>query len=603
VKRVVFILLASLIPLFSVFNSQLDAAAIYYILDASGSMWGRVNGQMKIDVAKDAMTKLINAMPEDLLSGVTVYGHRKKGDCSDIEELIPLGDIDRSEALERIRKIKPRGKTPIATTIERTVHTLWDIGQQRINIKESAPTIVLISDGIESCGGDPCAAALTLKSSGMKFVMHVVGFDVDKNASEKLACIAKACGGKYFGAPDSEELLAVLSAVQRSVVQKSALEDKGSDGASARQLITTEDSISKVALPDSADITQSISTESKSVRIKAKGPGKITFRHDSWLKKPYAWKLIDPETGEDAGKFSTLETTVVAPGDYQLVWDQYQHESSDVALTEVVRVEAGKTVEIPLLTAIQLKLPPWVDKPLYWGLRDPQTLETVVTFAKFEPFPVPAGEYYLIWRQGEHSAHEVAIQKVNIIPDRVNEVTVATAINPVPAAWLDKKIHYWGLKLTENPDVAKSASDPEGSDSRGLYSDPDSFIAWFSGSFAPQLVPPGKYCLIYDISEHGSSDSPLGEIEVAEGRMNDFHINTGIQLIPPEGVKPPYFVEFIELNRDPPFKVRLNGSFGPVALKPGKYRIDYRQEEHGSSTMTIVDELDLNAGNLVEIEL
>ncbi|MBF0112999.1 MAG: hypothetical protein HQK74_09740, partial [Desulfamplus sp.] len=123
--------------------------------------------------------------------------------------------------------------------------------------------------------------------------------------------------------------------------------------------------------------------------------------------------------------------------------------------------------------------------------------------------------------------------------------------------------------------------------------------------FVPQLVPSGRYYFVYDLSEHGSSDSILGEVEVVDGKMNDFHINTGVRLIHAEGMTPPYFVEFIEIAKDGVElnKIRLNGSFGPIALKPGKYKINYRQEEHGASTITIVDEFELEAGNLVEIEL
>lgn len=611
-KKIFFILFsifASLNPintdtLFSVFDRTAEASSLYYILDASGSMWGRVDGEMKIEAARNSMTKLMNQMPEDMLFGLTVYGQQRKGDCSDIVELIPLGKTDRSKAIEMVEKIKPKGKTPIAATIEKTVQTLntkinthknkkqpktQDTSQNPVKTDGEQATIVLISDGIETCEGDPCASTAALKSAGINFIMHVVGFDVDKNASEQLACIAQAGGGKYFSTQNAGELLSALSQVHKSIIEKVSITELKQNSPE----VAGSDSLSKNLPPLPAKIEQKITKNSKSVRIKATGPGKIKFRHDSWLKTPYSWKLIAPETGEEMGKFSTLETTLVTPGVYQLVWDQYQHESSDVVLTEVVNVEPGKTVEIPLLTAIELNLPSWIAPPYYWGLKDTQTLERVVTFTKLEPFLVPAGEYEVVWRQGEHSAQEVALQKVNIIPDRLNRVTVGTSINPVKAEWVQEKVHYWGLKPIDKTNAAISSGNTK------------EFVACFSDNFAPQLVPPGKYQFIYDISEHGSSDSVLGEIDVVEGVMNDFHINTGIKLIPSQGMEPPYFIEFIALNLTGGEinKVRLNGSFGPVALKPGQYKINYRQKEHGSSTMTIIEKLDLEEGNLVEIEL
>ncbi|MBF0388865.1 MAG: VWA domain-containing protein [Desulfamplus sp.] len=483
---------------------EANAASLYYILDGSGSMWGRVDGQIKIEAARDAMKKLINEMPEELLCSLTVYGHLKKGDCSDITEIIPLGKVDRLQAIDLIGKITPKGKTPIAAAIEKVAHNIKNSNPNQTD--ENDNTIVLISDGIETCQGDPCALTAELKSSGIKFVLHVVGFDVDKEASKELACIAQAGGGRYFSTTNSGELVSILSAVQKSVAQNSSI-----------------DFVQKVEESKTKKIEEPITTTSKSIKIKAKGPGKIAFKYDSWVKKPYSWRLIDPETGEDKGKFSTLETTLVAPGYYQLVWDQSEHDSSDVALTEVIRVESGKTVEISLMTAI----------------------------------------------------------------------------NPMPADWMQNKVHYWGLKNIKDREELGQL------DSTSSNSGSDEFVAWFGTTFVPQLVPSGRYYFVYDLSEHGSSDSILGEVEVVDGKMNDFHINTGVRLIPAEGMKPPYFVEFIEIAKDGVElnKIRLNGSFGPIALKPGKYKINYRQEEHGASTITIVDEFELEAGNLVEIEI
>ncbi|MBF0228306.1 MAG: VWA domain-containing protein [Desulfamplus sp.] len=598
---------------------EVEASSLYYILDGSGSMWGRVDGQMKIQAARDTMKNLISKMPDEILYSLTVYGNLKKGDCSDITEIIPFGKIDHAKAIELIRTINPKGKTPIAATIEKTIKNL-KAQNSHDKTEVETTTIILISDGIETCGGSPCEITTQLKSSGINFVIHVVGFDVDKEASEQLACIANAGGGRYFSTKNADELLSILSTVQRSVIDKKSISitEKVEQNPINNKEAILSSKTPKVENIVTTPVEQKIIERSKSVRIKAKGPGKITFKHDSWLKKPYSWKLIDPETGEEKAKFSTLETTIIAPGSYQVVWDQYEHESSDVPLTEVIRVDSGKTVEIPLMTAIQLNIPSWVDKPQYWGLRDPQTLENIVMFTKFEPLLVPAGEYDIIWRQGEHSSKEVAIQRVNIVPDIINNITISTSINTIPAEWVDKKIHYWGLKRSEIKDSTNLGFIPTNSNN-------EDFVAWFSDKFAPQLVPSGKYHLIYDLSEHGSSDSILGEIEVVEGKMNEFKVNTGVKLIPPQGMKPPYLVEFIQLNRDKIddnkegktieednlnnidedklSKVIISGSFGPIALKPGIYKINYRQEEHGASTMTIVDELELEAGNLIEIEL
>ncbi|MDZ7698851.1 MAG: VWA domain-containing protein [Deltaproteobacteria bacterium] len=167
-----------------------EKSLIFYILDGSGSMWGRVDGKIKIQVARDVMISLIKETPQGIECGVMVYGHRKKGDCSDIEMLVPIGPLDREAAISKINGITPKGKTPISDSISMAVENLKGI--------EAASTIVLISDGIETCGKDPCGAMKTLKESGINFVMHVVGFDVEEKAAKQLACIAQAGGTVFF---------------------------------------------------------------------------------------------------------------------------------------------------------------------------------------------------------------------------------------------------------------------------------------------------------------------------------------------------------------------------------------------------------------------
>ncbi len=86
--------------------------------------------------------------------------------------------------------------------------------------KTAETTIVLVSDGVETCGGDPCTVVRALKQSGVKFVMHVVGFAVTLKDKDQLECIAREGGGTYFSAQDADSLLTALEAVRKEVAQK-----------------------------------------------------------------------------------------------------------------------------------------------------------------------------------------------------------------------------------------------------------------------------------------------------------------------------------------------------------------------------------------------
>jgi Ca-activated chloride channel family protein len=185
------------------------------ILDASGSMWGIAGGQTKIASARTAVRSLLEAWPTDRKLGLMAYGHRRKGDCSDIETIAPVGGIDAAALAGAVDRLNPKGKTPIAASLTKAAEDLKS--------NETRATIILVSDGIETCGGDPCAVAKALEESGVDFTAHVIGFDVsDPAAKAQLRCIADVSGGIYRDAEDGAGLGDAL---------KETANAKGGDGA------------------------------------------------------------------------------------------------------------------------------------------------------------------------------------------------------------------------------------------------------------------------------------------------------------------------------------------------------------------------------------
>jgi Ca-activated chloride channel family protein len=199
---------------FSLASDGPDANLIF-ILDASGSMAAKVQGRPKIDVAKEVLSGIIKDLPAKTNVGLVVYGHRQKGDCTDVEELSPLAPVDKEALMAKIKGITPKGMTPITYSVQKVAQSLKNQGQES--------TIVLVSDGEETCKGDPCALVKELKASGTKFVMHVIGFDVNEKEKQQLSCIARAGDGSYFTARNAGELgLAARKVVQKEKEQKPA---------------------------------------------------------------------------------------------------------------------------------------------------------------------------------------------------------------------------------------------------------------------------------------------------------------------------------------------------------------------------------------------
>lgn len=197
---------------FSAAVAQQTLPQVMIVLDASGSMLGKSGGTIKINAARSVLKQVVPGIPQEVSVGLTAYGHRRKGDCKDIEMLYPAENTDRQALLHTVEALNPKGETPIAASLRMVVN--------RLKGSEKETTIILVSDGNETCDKNPCAVVRELKASGINFVMHVVGFDVNDAQKQQLDCLARAGGGRYFSASDTASLLAAMQAISREVKAK-----------------------------------------------------------------------------------------------------------------------------------------------------------------------------------------------------------------------------------------------------------------------------------------------------------------------------------------------------------------------------------------------
>lgn len=175
---------------------------LVFILDASGSMWGQVDREAKIAVARRVLKQALAAVPATTDVGLVAYGHRSKEDCADIELIAAPGALPRPALAAKVDGLQPKGKTPITAAVTRVFAQLRE--------RERPATVVLVSDGLETCGGDPCAAVRAAREAGGRFVLHVVGFDVGDVEVAQLECMAQAGDGLYLPAADADQLAAAL---------------------------------------------------------------------------------------------------------------------------------------------------------------------------------------------------------------------------------------------------------------------------------------------------------------------------------------------------------------------------------------------------------
>ena len=188
---------------------------VMVVFDGSNSMWGQIEGVAKIEIAKGMMETLLGEWTDDRQVGLMAYGHRRRGDCGDIETLVEPGQSARDEILKQVQGISPRGKTPLTDAVEQAATALA--------FTDRPATVVLISDGLESCDRDPCALARALEQGGVSFTAHVVGFGLGADQDDaQLACIAEETGGTYIQAGNADELKAAMSSVSSAVAEATA---------------------------------------------------------------------------------------------------------------------------------------------------------------------------------------------------------------------------------------------------------------------------------------------------------------------------------------------------------------------------------------------
>ncbi len=198
---------------------------ILFIFDESYSMNSFWDTGKKIDIAKTLMIKLVDSLKnlENIELALRMYGHQspaKPQDCNDTKLEVPFGENNIEIIKRKLKLTRPMGTTPIARSLE-------DCGNDFPPCSNCRNIIILITDGIEACSGDPCKIALTLHKKGIKLKPFIIGIGLDVDFKEAFECI-----GQFYNATKEEEFEQILNdvikkAVNRTTAQINLLNTKG----------------------------------------------------------------------------------------------------------------------------------------------------------------------------------------------------------------------------------------------------------------------------------------------------------------------------------------------------------------------------------------
>lgn len=183
-----------------------SASADVLVFDASGSMWGQLQGgENKIVVAREVMAEFFQRRDAATPLAVIAYGHRRRGDCKDIEVIAASGKHDASQLASKLAGINPRGMTPIAESLR--------LAAAQVPRTAERSNIILVTDGLETCDADPCAVAAELAASGHGIRAHVVGFGLTEKEASALSCVTEQTGGLLLRPQSGAELAAALDQI------------------------------------------------------------------------------------------------------------------------------------------------------------------------------------------------------------------------------------------------------------------------------------------------------------------------------------------------------------------------------------------------------
>jgi hypothetical protein len=170
--------------------------AYVLILDATAGM-GR------LETAKPALSAVVRDLPDNAQAALYLYPKPTAEACLPVQELAPLGPLDKPAFLRAIAGLRPPdGRPPRSLDLEAATRTILSV---RVPV-----TAVLLSTGLETCDGDACGVASMLKALGVPFTLKVIGYQVTPNQAAQLQCMADSTGGVFETAANASDLTQAL---------------------------------------------------------------------------------------------------------------------------------------------------------------------------------------------------------------------------------------------------------------------------------------------------------------------------------------------------------------------------------------------------------
>lgn len=187
---------------------------VLFVFDASKSMKTTHGKQTRIQGAKELFYNFLDSLSKqkNIQFALRMYGHTVKyppGDCKDSKLVVPFGKNNVTQIKAKVAEAKPTGITPIEHSITESANDFPD--NKAVNM------IILITDGIEECGGDPCKARLKLMEKGILFKPFIIGIGLKPEQIKTFECV-----GDYYDFDNSNTITDISAIIQKQKLNKTS---------------------------------------------------------------------------------------------------------------------------------------------------------------------------------------------------------------------------------------------------------------------------------------------------------------------------------------------------------------------------------------------
>jgi Ca-activated chloride channel family protein len=226
------------------------------MIDGSGSMAERMGGKTKLELAREAASSFVDGLPASVQTSLLVFGQQgnnseagKAKSCSAVDVIAPMSP-DRGRFHAALGQVRAVGWTPLAAGLDRAEALL------SASSTPGEQIIYVVSDGEETCGGDPVAAARRINAGRTRAIVNVIGFNLPAGEAAKLAVVARGGGGGFVNLSSEAELARFDAQVRESIRQ--------TDNQVATSIATTDNKVAtSIAITDAETCTSNLVTDEK----------------------------------------------------------------------------------------------------------------------------------------------------------------------------------------------------------------------------------------------------------------------------------------------------------------------------------------------------